>query len=193
MAGCSCSGGVNRTDSEPFLDMIQQKTIKPQEGTKEGALQMRVPPEGTMARNRSYYPYQGDPSKAAAKLKNPLIPSNLEVIKQGKTYYEKFCIYCHGTNGDSQEGATVAPKMLIKPPSLLTDKVRKYSDGRIYHIIYNGQGLMGAYRIQLGTKDQILRNYLTDDGTYKGLEGIWAVVNYVRMLQKLSIKKETNE
>ena len=191
-AGCSCSAGVNRTDSEPFLDMIQQKHIKPQEGTKEGALQMRQPPKGTMARNRSYYPYQNDPLKAEKELKNPFLPASSERIKKGKVYYEKFCIYCHGTHGDSLTGATVAPKMLIKPPSLLTNKAKEYSDGRIYHIIYKGQGLMGAYRIQLGTKDQILGNYLTDDGKYKGLEGIWAVVNYVRMLQKHS-KKETNE
>ena len=190
LAGCSCSGGVNRTDSEPFLDMVQQNPIKPQEGTPEGTLQMISPPEGTRARNRSYYPYSNQPLKAAAELKNPLSVDS-EVIKAGEMYYRKFCIYCHGEKGDGQQGATVAPKMAIKPPSLLTDKVKEYSDGRIYHIIYQGQGLMGAYRIQLATDEQVLRNYFKKDGTYRGSKKIWSVVNYIRSLQKL--KKEDNE
>ena len=55
----------------------------------------------------------------------------------------------------------------VKPPSLLTKKVRDYSDGRIFHIITDGQGLMGSYINQLlEEKDRC------------------AVVKYVRSLQK---------
>lgn len=188
LVGCSCSGGINRTDSELVLDMIQQKHIKPQEGSAEGQLQMLLPPKGTRARNRSYYPYTGDPLKAAKELKNPLSLTP-ETLKEGESYYKKFCIYCHGRSGDSLKGATVAPKMLIKPPSLLTDKVKNLSDGRIYHIIHEGQGLMGPYRIQLGTKEQALQNYLTEKGRYQGSKRIWSVVLYIRSLQKLSEQK----
>lgn len=192
LVGCSCSGGSNRTDSELVLDMVQQKHIKPQEGGAEGQLQMLLPPEGTKAQNRSYYPYAGDPLKAAKKLKNPLTLTP-KTLKKGETYYTKFCIYCHGTAGDSLKGATVAPKMLIKPPSLLTDKVKNYSDGRIYHIIHEGQGLMGSYRIQLGTKEQALKDYLAEEGHYKGSKRIWSVVLYIRSLQRLSEKRDVKE
>lgn len=189
---CTCSGGSNRTDSELVLDMIQQKTIKPQEGGAEGQLQMLLPPEGTKAQNRSYYPYTGDPLKAEKELKNPLTLTP-ETLKEGETYYTQFCIYCHGRIGDSLKGATVAPKMIIKPPSLLTDKVKKYSDGRVYHIIHEGQGLMGPYRIQLGTKEQVLKDSLSEKGHYKGSKRMWSVVLYIRSLQKLSEKKGTKE
>ena len=185
LGACTCSGGKNRTDSQWTRDMAKQNSVKAQEGSDEGKILMKSPPEGTRARNRRYYPYSGNPLKAAQQLKNPL-ESTKEVLDQGRTYYEKFCIYCHGTYGDAGEGATVVPKMVIKPLSLLTDKAKSYSDGRIYHIIYEGQGLMGSYRIQLETNEQVLMShYMTEgDGGYKGSDRIWSVVHYVRYLQK---------
>ena len=185
-AGCSCSGGKNRTDSQWTTDMAKQSNIKAQEGTDEGDLLMKESPKGTRARNRRYYPYTGDPLMAGEKLKNPLVEN--EKIMTGKKHYERYCVYCHGTRGDVGEGATVAPKMFIKPPSLLTDKAKAYSDGRLYHIIYDGQGLMGAYRIQLETSEQVALSHFMKDSSkkYKGSESIWSVVNYIRLLQKSS-------
>ena len=185
LAGCSCSGGRNRTDSEYVLDMMQQPSIKAQEGSEAGDVLMKVPPEGTRARNRIYYPYKNQPLQAEKNLKNP-IPYGSETLAQGKVYYEKFCIYCHGAYGDIQVGATVAPKMIMTPPSLLTEKVRSYNDGRLYHIIYDGQGLMGSYRLQLETKEQVLVNYMNKKSTYEGSKSVWAVVHYIRSLHKRS-------
>ena len=187
LAGCSCSGGKNRTDSQWTTDMAKQNNVKAQEGTDKGEILMRESPEGTRARNRIYYPYTGDPLKAGEKLKNSLA-KNKESIMIGKNHYERYCIYCHGTKGDAGEGATVAPKMLIKPASLLTDKAKAYSDGRLYHIIYEGQGLMGAYRIQLSTNEQVVMSHYIKDSPekYRGFDSIWSVVNYVRLLQKTS-------
>lgn len=183
-AGCSCSGGLNRTDWEPFSDMIQQRSVKPQEGSAEGGLSMRLPPEGARARGRAYYPFSGKPLLAGQRLKNPLPPSR-QILEEGEIYYKKFCIYCHGAAGDSQAGALVAPKMAIQPASLLTAKARAYSDGRIYHIIYNGQGLMGPYRIQLAGSKAPMREYWRE-GEYQGRRKIWALIHYIRKLQKES-------
>ena len=62
---------------------------------------------------------------------------------------------------------TVVEKMILKPPMLVSQKVKDYSDGRIYHIIMRGQGLMGHYANQLiHEKDR------------------WAVINYIRSLQE---------
>ena len=53
----------------------------------------------------------------------------------------------------------------------MTDKIRNYPDGHIFHIITDGQGLMGRYIHQMPSeKDR------------------WAVVNYVRELQKRTPK-----
>lgn len=185
LESCTCSGGKNRTDSQWVNDMAQQNSVKAQEGTKEGVPLMKVPPEGTRARNRSYYPYPGDPILAGEKLKNPL-KKNEQVLNQGKVYYERYCIYCHGSKGDAGEGATVVPKMILKPPSLLTDKAKGHTDGRMYHIIYEGQGLMGPYRIQLNTKNQVLLSHYVKDFSkeYKGSPSIWSVVHYLRFLQQ---------
>ena len=211
-AGCSCSGGRNRTDSEYVLDMMSQKSLKAQEGGPKGEMLMRLPPEGARARNRRYYPYAQNPEKAKS-LKNPLKTSP-QIIQAGKKSYEKFCIYCHGRLGGSEEGATVAPKMIIKPPSLLTDKAKALSDGEIYHIIYEGRGLMGSYRIQLETAEQLAFSRYIESGRGEktaapggadssgensfeesgrdaagqgagggGSDSIWSVVSYVRALQ----------
>ena len=185
LGGCICSGGKNRTDSEWTTDMAKQNNVKAQEGSDEGEILMRATPEGAMARNRRYYPYSGDPLRAEKKLKNPL-EETVEVLSQGKVNYQRYCIYCHGNYGDAGEGASVAPKMVIKPASLLTDKAKSYSDGRIYHIIYDGQGLMGAYRIQLETNEQVLMSHYMkeEESEYRGSDSIWSVVHYVRALQK---------
>ena len=174
---------MNRADIEWPQDMIQQNPLKPQEGDEAGALQMLEPPEGAKALNRAYYPYAGDPVKAGEELKNPL-PLTPGLLKEGQDHYRRFCVYCHGETGDSDSGASVAPKMIVKPASLLTDKAKAYSDGRLYHIIQEGQGLMGGYRIQLGAREQVLGKYFSEDGRYSGSGRIWAVVHYVRALQK---------
>ena len=173
LTGCTCSGGRNRTDFELFHDMLKQKNIKAQEGNEEGTF-MRVPPENTRARNREYYPYKNKPEEAGQKLKNPFSDQfSAELIGIGKRQYERACIYCHGATGGGE--GKVAQKMTVKPPSLLTDKAIQYSDGRLYHIIHEGQGLMGSYRKQV-----------------RGEKERWALINYVRMLQKrtLSINKD---
>lgn len=192
LAGCTCSGGKNRTDSQWTRDMAKQHNVKAQEGTDEGESLMRLSPEGTRARNRSYYPYSGKPKSANEKLINPL-PATIKVLSQGAKNYKRYCIYCHGTYGDSKKGAMVAPKMIVQPPSLLSDKIKAYKDGQIYHIIYEGQGLMGSYRIQLETTDQVLTSRYMKGQAYRGSKNIWSVVHYIRALQKASEQKQENK
>ena len=195
LQSCTCSGGKNRTDSQVVNDMAQQNNVKAQEGTKIGEAYVKLPPEGTRARNRRYYPYTRDPLKAAKELKNPLEPT-ADVLSQGQKYYKMYCIYCHGVKGDSGEGASVTPKMAIKPASLLTEKAKAYKDGRIYHIIYEGQGLMGAYNLQLETEEQVVLSHHSKNKAwkeYKGSNKIWSVVHYVRKLQNKITQTSSEE
>ncbi len=173
LSGCSgcTSGGRNLTNIELFQDMMQQPSIKEQEGGSKGDLLMRHPPAHTKARNHSYYKYVGNPEGAANNLSNPFAGEfSPAVIYLGHRQYEKTCIVCHGAKGDGN--GLVSPKMAVKPPSLLTDKVRNYSDGRLYHIIHEGQGLMSSY------KKQVFRE-----------KDRWALINYIRTLQQKALKK----
>ncbi|MNT30857.1 hypothetical protein D3C72_1666710 [compost metagenome] len=60
--------------------------------------------------------------------------------------------------------------MSLKPPALLTDKVKAWPDGHLYHVITVGQGVMGPYASHI---PQSVR---------------WQVVNYIRFLEKQDTK-----
>ena len=170
IGACQCSGGKNQTDFELFYDMLQQKHIKAQEGDENGSL-MRLPPENTRPRNRPPYPYKGDPEGANKNLKNPYanqMPP--DIIAIGKRQYEKTCVLCHGPQGGGE--GSVVPKMTVRPPSLLSLKAINLTDGQLFHIIQEGQGLMQGYHKQI--REQKHK---------------WAVVTYVRMLQKQAVNQ----
>ena len=162
-----CGGSKDRTNIEWIQDMMKQPAIKAQR--KDGKLGMQTPPEGTRALNRDYYPYAGDLDRAIKELKNPLAgKSSPEILLLGKRSYQKACIYCHGAKGDGE--GSMKSVMTVPPASLLTSKAVTMPDAQMYHIIYEGQGLMGAYRLQVRTDKER-----------------WAVVNYIRNLQKMKI------
>ena len=163
-----CNAGKNQTNIELIQDMMDQISVKTQDWDpdSEDYSTVMVPPEGTVQRDNDPYKYTLDPLKAGKELKNPLGDDYTpETMKLGKVKYEIYCMVCHGEKGAGN--GTVAPKMAVKPPSLLSTKVREHSDGRLYHIITAGQGVMGQYASQIHSK-----------------KDRWAIVNYVRSLQK---------
>jgi mono/diheme cytochrome c family protein len=166
-----CNGGKNQTNIEWIQNMMDQVSIKsqdwdPREGDK---LQMRTPPAGTLPRGFEPYRYASDPEGAEKNLVNPYAnDASPEVVAKGKKYYETYCSVCHGHEGKGD--GTVAVKMPVKPPPLLSDKIKNYKDGRIFHIITMGQGVMGSYATQITEP----RNR-------------WAVINYIRTLQRNSV------
>lgn len=130
---------------------------------------MRNPVEGTISQNYLPYEYPDSADQAMTELANPLVASkeNLELGKQ------RFLTYCSPCHGNFAQGDARLNGQFPVPPSLHTDKVRNWPDGRIYHIITMGQNLMPAY------SSQILRN------------DRWAIVLYVRALQRaLNAKQE---
>ena len=159
-----CTAGENRANIEWIQDMMKQPSIKAQR--KEGEIGVRTPPEGTYALNKDYYPHRGDLESAIQNLKNPIKGDySVEIILEGKRLYQKACIYCHGVKGDGE--APMKSSMIVLPPSLLVQKAKDLSDAQMYHIIYEGQGMMGAYRLQV-----------------RNSKARWALINYIRTLQK---------
>ncbi len=169
-----CNAGKNQTNIEVIQNMMDQQSIKSQDWypTDGDRTQMRHPPEGTVPRGFEVYPYPNDPEAAGQNLKNPLAGDfSAETLELGQKNYVIYCGVCHGMKGDGL--GPVAAAMAVKPPALLSDKVRTFPDGRIYHIIVRGQGVMGSYASQIPApkrKDEKDRR--------------WAIVNYIRSLQK---------
>ncbi len=155
MSGISCRHEDPNVIYMP--DMVYSPALKAQQpGT------MIPPVKGTVPRDFTPYPYPRDPELAGKNLKNVLQPT-LTVLKRGQSIYNVYCIVCHGPKGKGD--GSIIPKF-PRPPTLLSEKVKDWSDGRIYHTITMGQNLMPSYASQVAPGDR------------------WAVIHYVRALQR---------
>lgn len=163
----ACNGGKNKTNIELITNMMDQISIKSQDWDprEPDKMQMRVPPAGAVARGHAPYPYADNPNEAE-KMPNPLAKDNSpEILTLGRQKYDIYCAVCHGGKGAGD--GTVAEKMAVKPRNLLIPEAKAYTDGRIYHAITAGRGVMGSYASQI-----------------PDAKARWAVVNYVRSLQR---------
>jgi len=138
-------------------DMAYSPSIKAQE---EGS--MRKPPEGTIAQGHKTYPYKGQPELAGRELRNPLKRTKV-VLNRGREMFNVYCIVCHGPYGEGD--GNVVPKF-PRPPTLQSEKIRDYPDGRLFHIMTEGQNLMPSYATQIKPMDR------------------WAIVHYMRVLYR---------
>ena len=166
----ACQGG-DKPNIEFIQDMFETPAIKAQryDEWSPNHSGMRAPPENTVPVGFTPYKYPTNPDLAGKELKNPFAGGiDNEQLFQGARLYETNCAVCHGHNGEGGEAAhsSVAALMALKPPSLLSDKIRNYPDGHIYHIITMGQGMMGPYASHVPQR-------------YR-----WQVVSYIRQLQK---------
>jgi len=128
---------------------------------------IRVPPEGTVPRGYEPYPYQqAEIDLAGTNLHNPL-PLTAAVLERGQDRFETYCSVCHGHTGLGD--GPVIPRM-TQPPSLITGASTTWQDGKIFHMITMGRGAMLPYAAQLRPSDR------------------WAIVHYVRALQKRGAK-----
>ncbi len=159
MAASLSSCSKHSTPNMTYMpDMAFSPALKAQE---EGS--MRVPVKGTVPRNfKSYAYFQKGIDVAGQELKNPA-PFNKVNLLRGQVVFNSYCKACHGEDG--QGGGTIVPKFQ-RPPSLHSDKIRNYTDGQIFHVMTVGQNIMPSYAAQVSENDR------------------WAVVNYIRVLQR---------
>jgi mono/diheme cytochrome c family protein len=157
----------------PYNWMMTQSKVIPQAPVSDNfadGFPMRNPVEGTVAKGFMPYEYKGKPEEAEKNLINPseVTPENLAL---GKIKFDIYCSPCHGYFG---KGDSRLNGQFPNPPSLHSEKARNFKDGRIFHIITDGQNnVMPGYYKQLSRDDR------------------WAVVNYVRVLQRsLNAKEE---
>lgn len=151
----------------PIQGMHQQSLFKDQQSQPvyrdDQAEGMRYPPPKTIPVDgylRPDEPVQSD----SAQLANP-VPTTEENLEYGRFLYDEQCAVCHGMEGHG-DGTIVEAGHFGAPPTLNSDRLRAQRDGEIYHVITYGQGLMWAYDNNLTEMER------------------WAVVNYVRALQR---------
>jgi mono/diheme cytochrome c family protein len=148
------------------LDMGDQPKLKPQRKDLFGARPtgLMEPPAGAVAVGEAPYPYaQNEADRAGAELVNPLQPTP-QVVAHGKFVYENVCITCHGPSGAGDGHVTA---LFPKPPSLMTQKVRDWPDGQLFHRPMRGQNSMPSHSRQVDARDS------------------WAVIHYIREMQKV--------
>ena len=147
----------------PMVHMEDQPKLNPQKASaflKDGhGMQLTV--EGTVA--RGYLPYLIATQEEAAGLVNPL-PRTQPVLQEGRTVYNQHCAVCHGLLGTGTPSLTSAYGG--KPANLLFPPISGYPDGKIYHVIMRGKNAMPSYAADLTEEER------------------WAVVHYVRVLQR---------
>lgn len=188
----SCKGQFTESRLHWFLDMHDSHVLESQEedfttatdvkndGWTRGAdtspawggpgSGMRVPPEGSVPRGYTPYPYaQAEIDRAGAELDNPLRLTR-EVLERGQERYNIYCLPCHGNTGKGN--GPVVPRFPIAVPTFVQEAGQPrpatldWSDGKIYHMITMGRGAMSSYAAQVEPRDR------------------WAIVHYIRLLQK---------
>jgi mono/diheme cytochrome c family protein len=139
-------------------DMYYSPALKAQE---QGA--MRMPVAGTVPRGFTPYDHAVENNEELGRsLVNP-VPRTKAALLRGQKQYNTYCIVCHGAYGEGD--GYVVPKY-PRPPSLQSEKITQWPDGRIFHVISAGQNIMPSYASQISQEDR------------------WAVVHYVRALQR---------
>lgn len=168
LSGCDLGLPAGRTPHREGnrLDMGDQPKLKPQRKDVFGARPtgLMEPQPGTVAIGDLPYPYaQNEADRAGAELVNPL-DSTPDVIAHGQFVYEHVCITCHGPKGAGDGNVTA---LFPKPPSLMTQKVRDWPDGQLFHRPMRGQNSMPSHARQVDQRDA------------------WSVIHYIREMQKV--------
>lgn len=164
---------------EYMPDMYRSEAYKPYTANPvfKDSLEARLPVPGTISQgaypnssmsiNSMIYPYQNTPEgyeAAGMNLKNPLEANDANLAK-GKEIFGKMCVHCHGTKGDGNGSIKVAGEK-FPVPSYMDDAHKNLPEGKMFHTLNFGKGLMGSHSSQLSKEER------------------WKCVMYVQQLQR---------
>lgn len=146
-------------------DMYRSIAIKPYEtsGLFKDSISSLVPVSGTITQgsvpnselsvNSIPYAYPDSPEgyeAAGLNLKNPLEFSKAH-LEKGKDLYTKFCVHCHGDAGNGDGSLVKNGK--FPSPGTYASKVG-LTEGKMFHSITYGKGLMGQHASQLNKEER---------------------------------------
>lgn len=155
---------------EIFPDMKRQPKLRPQTiaGFFADGMSSRQFVPGTISRGTPYADTPANTGRLPGSLTNFVdaipLPVTEEFMARGRQRYEINCLPCHGPVGD---GKGVTSKLGMAVVANLHDKrLVLMPDGEVFNTITHGKNLMGAYGANITIEDR------------------WAVVAYVRALQR---------
>jgi len=169
----SCTKDPNSPGYEYMPDMYRSSAVEAYvDYHNPDELSAKLPPEGTIA-------YCADPSKVifnlpyplkntnedyekSAMIKNP-IPYSPGVVKEGEAIYKKMCMHCQGEKGDGQ--GQIALNGKIEGIPSYSGTLKALPEGKMFHTITYGKGLMGSHAGQLNKEER------------------WKVIFWVKALQ----------
>lgn len=104
-----------------------------------------------------------DYERAASEIHSPM-PANKKNVLRGQEIYTLMCQHCHGEAGHG-DGAISKNGFIAGIPDYAT-KLKDLPEGKMFHSITYGKGLMGSHASQLNQLER------------------WQVIEYVKLLQK---------
>ncbi len=158
-----------RPPIEVFPDMDRQPKLRPQHPNAffDNGFSSQLPVAGTIARGAPYEDVPVNTGRISGTTNfvetNPL-PVTVELLKRGQERFQITCAPCHGAAGDGKGIATKYGMAVIR--NLQEPLAVKMPDGQLFHTITYGFNLMGPYGAQVAIEDR------------------WAIVAYVRALQR---------
>jgi mono/diheme cytochrome c family protein len=175
LAGCGADS--NHRAYEYMPDMARDPAYKayaPNSITRDG-LTLQMPVKGTIPRGFQpfhYGPGEQEAIRAGKELQNPYHPTP-RTMEEGKALYQTYCLVCHGEQG---RGDGPISSKIPTPPSYVSDRVKEFPQGRIFHVITMGSGKMPSYAAQLSADER------------------WKIVSYVHTaLQGLGDQKPATQ
>ncbi|MCB9336091.1 MAG: cytochrome c [Flavobacteriales bacterium] len=151
---------------EYMPDMYRSPAIEPYvdyaDYGQPDEMSARKPVEGTIPRGFTPYTYENTPEGyelAGQNLKNPIAYSE-NIEKQGEELYGMFCVHCHGKDGQGM-GSIVEREKFPPIPTKFSPSL-DLAEGKMFHTITYGKGLMGSHASQLTQEER------------------WKLVHYIR-------------
>jgi mono/diheme cytochrome c family protein len=153
----SCSGPNTEKTKEFFPDMAETPAYEFFEKKETTFYYDRQKPENVTAQSSmNTHPLvktESNADSAANSLVNP-IESSRDNMNRGAYLYNEICSQCHGENGDGN-GFLYQTNAYNYPPADLTEEtVVAKKDGRLYHSISVGFGMMGPHQGIVNSKDR---------------------------------------
>ena len=134
----------------------------------EDGMAMRMPVEGTVARGNLRHNlalFEGVDEDGNYIDEIP-VDVTRDFLYRGKERYDIFCQMCHGGTGDGRGIIMTGNYGYVPAPTFHRSDSYNMPDGELYSAIANGIRTMPSYATQIGVEDR------------------WAIVAYIRALQR---------